>query len=402
MRSIHTFGGAAASSSDLSSALPELKGRRIIMVVEHLAVGGAEQQAFLLARHLVREEGAHVEVWAFKAEGPMAKRFEDHGIQSKIIALSWSWRRSQRLRSLCIMAWALHQARPDIILAYTMLPNLICGMVWRFTRARVFIWNQRDEGLGRLGGVIEKLAVRLTPWFVSNSRAGAEFLIQRLAAKPGRVRVIRNGIEVPTVPSGILSWRNQLGISEECFLACMVAKVDTLKDQITLLKAWRRVVDRMQERGRTTTLILAGRLAHRSDMITSLASELALGSTLRFLGEINDVKGLLTVVDLGVFSSKSEGCPNGVLECMAAGLAIAGSDIPGIREAMGSNYPFLAPPGDANSLAEKILELAEDDELRARTGAENRLRVEREFALKGMCEAMVALMRAGSSAARHA
>jgi glycosyltransferase involved in cell wall biosynthesis len=108
---------------------------------------------------------------------------------------------------------------------------------------------------------------------------------------------------------------------------------------------------------------------------------------------------LLAAVDVGVFSSRTEGCPNGVLECMAAGLAVAGTDIPGIREALGpEGLPFLAPPGDEERLAEAILDLAESPALRARAGAANRERIRREFTVEGMGARYAAVIRKELSA----
>jgi len=78
---------------------------------------------------------------------------------------------------------------------------------------------------------------------------------------------------------------------------------------------------------------------------------------------------------------------------MAAGLAVAGTDIPGVREALSpDSHRFLAPVGDTEALADRILKLASDGEERARLGAANRLRVETEFSPQRMCEQNVALI----------
>jgi glycosyltransferase involved in cell wall biosynthesis len=57
---------------------------------------------------------------------------------------------------------------------------------------------------------------------------------------------------------------------------------------------------------------------------------------------------------------------------MAAGLAVAGTDVPGIREAAGApGRELLVPSGDAEALAETIIRLASDPELRERIGRAN-------------------------------
>lgn len=375
-----------------------LSGKRLIIVLGSLELGGSERQALLLARYLIREQSAHVQIWGFNSPGQTARLCEEYGIPWRIVPLQWSSKPVRRLKGLARFAWTLRRARPDVILPYTMFPNVMCGLTWRWTGARLCVWNQRDGGVERMGERIERWATSQTPWFVSNSQHGAEFMVQTLGVKPDRIWVIRNGIELAKPESDRTEWRSQLEVHDDCFLACMVANLSAFKDHATLLKAWRKVVDRLDAVGRQAVLLLAGRFDHTRELLKALAYDLELGRCVRFLGKVDDVSGLLSSVDLGVFSSRLEGCPNGVLECMAAGLAVAGTDIPGIREAVGPNgYPFLAPPGDAEALADRIVELAVNQELRAELGTANRHRIEMEFSPHRMCEEMVDLLSIGLS-----
>jgi glycosyltransferase involved in cell wall biosynthesis len=90
------------------------------------------------------------------------------------------------------------------------------------------------------------------------------------------------------------------------------------------------------------------------------------------VGEVDDVSGLLGACDLAVFSSRSEGLGRGATEPMYVGLPVVGTDVPGIREAVGDvGAAFLAPPGDAAGLADRIVRLAADPELRVQVGRAN-------------------------------
>jgi glycosyltransferase involved in cell wall biosynthesis len=71
-----------------------------------------------------------------------------------------------------------------------------------------------------------------------------------------------------------------------------------------------------------------------------------------------------------------EGIPRSLIEAMSCGKPIITADSPGCREAVddGANG-LLVPPKDVNSLADAMLTLAEDDDLRRRMGQASRERV---------------------------
>jgi glycosyltransferase involved in cell wall biosynthesis len=364
-----------------------LAGIRLIIVLGPLELGGSERQALLFARYLASEQRADVQVWGTMGKpGRVAALCDEYGIPWRIVPHPWATGRVNRPKVLARFARLLRQARPDVILPYMEMPNLTCGLVWRLTGARLCVWNQRDDGIARIGTRYETLATRLTPRFIANSVHGADYLVKTLGVQPERVHVVHNGVELAPPEADRAAWRRRLGICNDCFAACMVANLTDYKDHVTLLHAWRLVVDCLKEEGRSAVLLLAGRFDTTHESLKALAFDLELGRGVRFLGQIKDVPGLLGASDAGVFCSNSEGSPNSVLESMAAGLAIAGTDIPAMREALSAeNHALLAPAKDAASLAACILKLASDAEVRARLGAANRRRVEAEFSPRRMC-----------------
>jgi glycosyltransferase involved in cell wall biosynthesis len=368
--------------SDETIGTPFLNERRVIIVIGPLELGGAERQAILLARYLAREQNAKVEIWGSGEPGRAAELCEEYGIvwRSILMPIPWSSSWVTQLIRLAYFARALRRARPDVILPFMFFQSVVCGIVWRVTGARVCIWNQRCEGRDRLVRWAEKLAVRLTPYFIANSEHGREFLVDKIGIRRDLVQVVHNGVQLGPPIQEKVAWRNDLGVGQECFLACMVANLHIFKDHVTLLRAWRIVLNRLVAMNRQAVLLLAGRFDGTEIDLKALAYDLNLGTSVRFLGQVKDVSGLLSTVDLGVHSSVNEGCPNGVLESMAAGLAIVGTDYPGIREAVGPDgYAYLAPLGDAETLAEQIVALAGDPEARREAGERNRRRIGSEF-----------------------
>ena len=367
-----------------------MKGKRIIIFLENLELGGAERQAMLLARHLVKVEKHTVHVWGIKSPGLVRDLCTTYGIPWRM--LPWPAGRTplHRLFGVARCALALRQAQPDVLLPYTAWPNIICGLAWRWVGARTCIWNQRDEGIALTGRAIERRAVANTPQFVANSRAGADFLAKTYGLPAANINVIHNGIQLAPAKRSRAAWRTQLNAAPDMLFVCMVANLTKFKDHPTLLRAWQQVMAAVPQ----ARLLLAGRFDHAHDSLKVMAQELGIDTCVDFLGPVDDIAGLLSATDVLVHSSRSEGSPNAVLEAMAAGVPVAGTDIVGIRDAVGpAGESWLAPPGDADTLAQKLITLLRDEQTRQILATQLQYRIETEFAPQTMCERMMQLIQ---------
>jgi glycosyltransferase involved in cell wall biosynthesis len=111
-----------------------------------------------------------------------------------------------------------------------------------------------------------------------------------------------------------------------------------------------------------------------------LVRGLGLEEQVRFPGFLRPASGVLSLAGMGVLPSHAEGFPNTLLEYWAAGLAVVASDLPGVREALGtSRAARLVPPGDPPALAAALGALLKDPESARGMATEGRARAEREF-----------------------
>lgn len=356
------------------SRRPLLEGKRVIFVLAGEVLGGAERGALELARDLRLGEGASVQVCALDdREGSARRVAAEYGIPWTCIRTPWVGSRAEKTVSLLGVAAGLRRLHPDALISATNLPNVVCGLTWRTTGASLAVWHQCDvAGSVRIGRRLFRRALHSVPIVISAAEHGREWLVEQYDVDPARVHVLLSSAELPPMRESEAVWRARLGLREDDLVACMVAHLHSGKDHATLLHAWRLVVDRLSREGRRPVVLFAGRDAGGGDAAKALAFDLDLREYVRFLGEIDDVRGLLHAADLAVLSSRSEMFARAVAEPMGVGLAVVGTDVPGIREVMGApGEPFLAPPGDAPALADAILRLALDKDLRARVGRAN-------------------------------
>src|SRR5207248_1642526 len=81
-----------------------------------------------------------------------------------------------------------------------------------------------------------------------------------------------------------------------------------------------------------------------------------------------DKSAFMYGLDVFVLPTLAEGTPNSIIEAMAHGLPVIASAVGGIPDLITPETGMLVPPGNPQALADAMLLLASDPELRARMG----------------------------------
>jgi glycosyltransferase involved in cell wall biosynthesis len=376
---------AETSGPDVDVLQAAFRGARFLIAPGHFDYfGGAERQAVLLAEELIGRYQCHVDFLGWGGDGVLADKVRAIGSRPFVFALDQNEQGLRRIWSLFRLARFIRkELRPEYLLPFVGYHCKVIGSIWKHTGARFTWWNQRDEGRLIHGTRTEHRLLRSLPAVVSNSFEGRDFLIQKFGLAPDRVRVINNGVEIPVNCDRTL-WRTRLGLKEDEILFAMLANLTQYKDHATLLKAF--AILRKTEIGRRCRLVFAGQYGDTTQMLKAMAFDLGLCDSLTMLGAINDTTNLLAASDIVVHSSTKEGCPNGALEAMALGKCVLGTDISGMRQAIGDSASgrLLAPAGDFNRLAELMAEFASSSPLRDAVGEKNLARIQSEFTVEKM------------------
>ena len=365
---------------------------KVLLVFPSPELGGAERQGMHLARYLKRR-GCEVHVWStLPGHGRVVEECVADDIPWAAHRFLWPCRKSSLVRDGWRLILALRQLRPDVILSYTTSPNVGCGLFWRFSRAKVCIWGQRSTNDLR-GDIIERLSYRSVRAVICNASHEVKYLEKTLGNPFIPMHVIHNGLDLAPAERTNLEWRNELKIPENAFFAVMLANFRPQKDHLTLLHAWAQMISNIEIGLPRPYLVLAGAPQFTFKDIKRQAEELGLIETIRFPGQVKDVSGLLAACDIGVLISKQEGLPNAVLEYMATGLPVIATDLPGNREALGSNIENqLCKRSDSDDLAMKIQPMMRDKNLRLQTGLLNKSRADECFSIQSMCQQTVTII----------
>jgi glycosyltransferase involved in cell wall biosynthesis len=192
----------------------------------------------------------------------------------------------------------------------------------------------------------ERLAARWTGMYVCVCEA--EAAEARARGLRGPFRVVRNGVDLkrfePADDDDRRAARARLNLPPRAPLVVCVGRVTRQKGQDVLLAAWPAVLVASPH----ARLALVG----DGDLLESLRRSAPPG--VLFAGPVTDPRPWYAAADLVVLPSRWEGLPLTLLEALAVGRSVVGSDIPAIAEALPRGAGAVTPAGDARALAEAI------------------------------------------------
>jgi glycosyltransferase involved in cell wall biosynthesis len=200
--------------------------------------------------------------------------------------------------------------------------------------------------------------------------------VERLVGLPtGSVRTIHHGIpDVQLEP---------VSRPASAFVVGSIGRLDHQKGLDVLVDA----LPTLDE----ATVLLVGDGPERGSLLAR-AQAIGAASRLTITGWRDDARNFLTAFDVFALPSRFEGFPQAVVEAMLAGLPVVATDVGSVSDAIvDGETGLLVRPDDPAALADALLRLRDDPELRARLGRHARDRALERFSLARMAEAYEAL-----------
>ncbi len=220
----------------------------------------------------------------------------------------------------------------------------------------------------------ERLTGRITDRFIVVSRQNMKTAARLGIAGESRMVLIRSGIAIEAfqdAPEGRWTARRSLGLEADDPVVLMVACLKPQKAPVDYVA----VAHRVSEVWPQCRFLLAGDGILRP-RVEEAARALGLKDRFRLLGWRRDIPQLLHASDLLVLTSRWEGLPRVLPQAMAAGLPAVVTRVDGSPEAIADGVNgFVREPGDIEGMAQAVLTLLRDPDLRRRMGTEGRRRV---------------------------
>jgi glycosyltransferase involved in cell wall biosynthesis len=212
---------------------------------------------------------------------------------------------------------------------------------------------------------------------VANSAAARQDLIDTYHVPAHKCHVFWNSLDDP-MSNAMLASAARANRPSSCQFAC-VGRFDASKGQDILLRAMAEVARKHAD----ITIEFIGDGPERIPC-EKLAVQLGVSKNCVFAGSLPHPKVLSKMAGMWatVVPSRNEAFGLVNIESMSVGVPVIGSNTGGIAEIVRDGVDgFLFPPGDHKTLARRMIELMEDENLRAEMGKNARLRFLEQFEL---------------------
>ena len=371
--------GGAGGVDDPSVSTPI----RVAYLPLSLPPGGSERQMLALAERLPRDR-FDPELIVRSRNDPYLDRATRAGIRVRTTAAvaQTGGVRSQAVTVLRL-ARIVRSARYDVVDAWLYPMDVAMALSRPLTHRPVVISGRRNldghDRFGRLERLIGTAANRQTDTVVANSAAAARHAVATQGVDPARIRIIRNGVEIPDPISDDerALRRLALGATAGDVVVGCVASYAPAKRLDLLIEAF-GVVARDEPNVRLELIgdgPLRGELAAR-------ARALGLDQRICLHGFEPEPERVYPAFDIVALSSDREGLPNALLEAGAAGRAMLSTAAGGADEiVIDGETGLLVPTNDVEAFARALGRFVRDPLLRDRLGDAARQHVVRTFGM---------------------
>lgn len=309
-------------------------------------------------------------------DGPFVPQLEALGC--RFIATPFSRRGMNPLRELKLLhryAQIVRQVKPDVVLTYTIKPNIYGGLVCRFRKVP---YLPNITGLGaslEKGGILKRVTIKLYTAALKNAacvffqnQENLDFMQHRKVISKQKCQLLP-GSGVNTEQFSLLDYPPD-GMVHFLFIGRIMAEkgIEQYLDAAAHFSAW----------GEQAVFHILGSCEEGYEKkLTQLQER----GVIIYHGVQNDVREFHAISHCTVHPSYWEGMSNVLLESASCGRPVITSDISGCREIVSDGVTgFLCERKNSASFIDAIARfLLMDNTARARMGLEGRKKVERQF-----------------------
>lgn len=352
---------------------------KILFLTNHLNIGGVTSYCLTLAEAL-KERGHRV--YIASSGGELLFKFIEKGINFVPVPLKTKKELSPKIVFSALKLFrTIKENKIDIVHSNSRTTQVLGCMLESYTGV-THIYTCH-------GFFKRRLHRRIFPCWgkkvIAISEQVKEHLIRDFKVNADDIRVIHNGIDVKRFEQNSLFDKHQakinLGFGRGPVVG-IIARLSDVKGHIYLIEAMKQVLEKVP----SVQLLIIGE-GKMKEALANRVKILGIEDSVYFLPAVSDTRPLLQLMDIFCMPSLEEGLGLSLMEAMASGLAVIGSDIGGIKTLIRDGFNgLLVPPQDISGLSLAISALLEDERKRSLLAQEAREFIWHNFSREKMAE----------------
>lgn len=366
-----------------------LSNKKILLVLEEGAIGGAERQALGLSKYLTEHRNCSVDLlltFSDKTTAEFDKYAKECSI-NKVLYFGAPYlilRKEFTIKNLKRLKWSIQyllklrkgikEYKPDIIIPFLNFPSKVSYYLYKLLPSvKLTFWHQLGLDILKLD-VFESIAVNNIPFVIGNASNCLDIFKNEYVIDKKKLNILTQYITLERIDKNKKELRKKYNIPNTKIVIGMIANFrsdkyhDLVFDVFLKLKENYPLAHLLFLGNKDNSESTKEKFLHLSKRIErhNLAEYITLLSN-------EDVNEALNVIDIGVLISLIEGTPNAVMEYMLYGLPVVASNHPGCKELLKESQ-FLVENNES-IIYEKLALLVEFKDLRIAEGLENLKRI---------------------------
>ncbi len=336
--------------------------RRILLLITDLKIGGTPTVVRDLAVRLHGDADFHVHVACLDEWGPVADQLRNRGVP--VTALNACCNRDPRV--LFGLIRLIRREKIDTVFSFLIHANTVAALASLALPGVRFIQSiQTTQRNPRWHWMLQNVIQHSAEKIVVPSPSVEEAAIRWAGVERGKISVIPNGVGIEDVippaerppPQPSPGVPGEGGMGEARGRVAFIGRLDPIKRVGDLVAAVALLNAEIM-------LDIWGQGPQRGEIRSGIA-RLGLQGRAILHGEIAGPAQALETADVLVLPSDAEGFGLVLIEAMAAGVPVIGTNVPGIRDVIEDGVSgLLVPPRNPRALADAITRVLSDAPLR--------------------------------------